>query len=428
LGLFRHLVSDNVNHVTVTRRSRKPISPISNTQRRLRYLRHAYTILVGSLIPLTPNCSAHLMHGNSISLWTLNISSGDAVYKMNTIHHQIMQHDPDIFILTDTRSDGSSIKSQWNWKDYQIRETKGVEISRNTWARRIFMGVKKHLPIIQEHSEIDGLNGRPLHVTVKTLLRGKGRNIKIIGIYAPPRSSQALYDRTHGDNRHFYEKLTTWMTSNKEKDWIMAGDFNCATSKDECHDLNRHQRSRTHYRNLLTSTWRFDWWEQRNRCLETDYTRKGWTHDEAESLRGKSIDRIASSSLFQLTEIKNRPDLFVGGTDHVWVHRQEQISDWRKPESNDDVSRQWIERRVKIPTKDQQGNAITAFQAQVKNLMNSAGIYQATINSDCEFDALYNNMTSVIVDSSFNSFGQRRQQKQRERLRSQLVTQIVQQI
>jgi exonuclease III len=350
---------------------------------------------------------------------------------MNTIHSQIMQQTPDIFVLTDTRSDGATIKSQWDWKDYQIRECKGVEINRQgRRAGGVFVGVRKNLPIIQEHSEVEGLDGRLLHVTIKMVLRGKGKRLKIIGIYAPPANSQAAYDRTDKDSRSFYEKLMAWMVTNEDKEWIMAGDFNCTLSRDECLEYFRHQSHRPHYRTLLASTMGHDWWERRDRSLEKNYTRKAWIPDQpAEDLSGKTIiDRIASSSLFQSTEINNRPDLFVGRTDHIWVHGFARITEWERQDGDEEASRQWIERRVRIPRAEEKQERIARFQGKVRQTMKLDSIKVTPIQNDQEFDMIYNTMTSVIVDSSFDAFGHRRRRETGQRPRSPQIVRLVQSI
>jgi hypothetical protein len=75
--------------------------------------------------------------------------------KMNTIYKQIIMEQSDIFILTDTKSDGITIKSQWDWQDYQIREASGLLIGHHRCRNfGVLIGVRKHLPIVQEHCDV----------------------------------------------------------------------------------------------------------------------------------------------------------------------------------------------------------------------------------------------------------------------------------
>jgi exonuclease III len=182
--------------------------------------------------------------------------SGTAL-KMNTAHGHIMNGNPDIFILTDTRSDGSTLKSQWDWNNYQVREQKGYGRSRNGG---IVIGIKQHLPIVQEHTDVPGTDGRLLHITIKTLIRGKGIWIKVIGIYAPPR----LTNYTAAED--FLGKVRTWMDSIpvKDREWIVAGDLNLTLSRTEAADQTylNYRPARTQYWKILSlpKSLGFDWW------------------------------------------------------------------------------------------------------------------------------------------------------------------------
>jgi hypothetical protein len=61
-----------------------------------------------------PQASATAINEDGISIWTLNMAGSGTALKMNMAHGHIMNGNPDIFILTDTRSDGSTLKSQWD--------------------------------------------------------------------------------------------------------------------------------------------------------------------------------------------------------------------------------------------------------------------------------------------------------------------------
>jgi hypothetical protein len=106
-GLIRHLVSGNVKHVIITRRRRSLKSRRHKSSSPHRYprtfLHHPLLIIIAVITLLSSFCSASTPGHYGLSIWTLNVSSGQTVYKMNTIHSQIMQQTPDIFVLTDTQ-------------------------------------------------------------------------------------------------------------------------------------------------------------------------------------------------------------------------------------------------------------------------------------------------------------------------------------
>jgi exonuclease III/cell division protein FtsB len=309
---FGSIARDNVKTVIVLRRSCKDHRTRSSYPRKC--LQYAY--LASILALLIPQVSAAATTSNGISIWTLNLAGTGTALKMNSVHNHIMNGNPDIFVLTDTRSDGSTLKSHWDWKDYQVREQKGYGRLRNGG---IVMGIKKHLPITQEHTDIPGMDGRLLHLTIKTIIRGKGTRIKVIGVYAPPCASESAAAAD------FFQTMRTWMDSlpAKDSDWIIAGDLNLSLSRTEASDqtFSNHRPARTEYWKILSlpKSPGFDWWTKRERNRAEDFTRRKWG-EVNDTLSGKSIiDRVASSFLFESTEIKSRPDLFIGNTDHVWV-------------------------------------------------------------------------------------------------------------
>jgi hypothetical protein len=280
----RYPIKDSVKPVNAPQRSRKHY-------RKHRQKSLQYTILACILAVIIPQASATATNNNGISIWTLNMAGSGTALKIGTVHGHIMDGNPDIFVLTDTRSDGSTIKSQWDWKDYQIREQKGYGRSRNGG---IVIGIKSHLPIVQEHTDIPGIDGRLLHVTIKTVVRGKGVRIKVIGIYAPP----YLTDSTQAED--FLGKVRSWMDTipTKDREWIMAGDLNLTLSRTEASDntyLN-HRPARTQYWKILSlpKSPGFDWWTKRERNRLNDFTRRKWGEPD-DTASGKTIiDRIAS--------------------------------------------------------------------------------------------------------------------------------------
>jgi exonuclease III len=311
------IARDNVKPVIVLRRNRKT----HQTRSIHRRTNLQYVILACILALFIPQIFA-VTTTNGITIWMLNMAGTGTTLKMNSVHNHVMNGNPDIFVLTDTRSDGSTLKSQWDWKDYQVREQKGYGRLRNGG---IVIGVKRHLPIIQEHVEVPGMDGRLLHITIKTVIRGKGTRIKVIGIYAPPCASESA---AAGD---FFQAIRSWMDTlpTKDSEWIIAGNLNLSLSRTEASDrtYHNHRSARTEYWKILSlpKSPGFDWWTKRERNRAVDFTRRRWGQVD-DTLSGKSIiDRVASSLLFESTEIRSRPDLFIGNTDHVWVHASAKI-------------------------------------------------------------------------------------------------------
>jgi len=365
------------------------------------------------LLHIAPANATPLTHG--LSIWTLNVAGGQTPLKINTIHDQIMRERPDIFILTDTRSDGSFLRSQWDWDDYQIREIGGIKATRGLSRNAgLLLGIKKDIPIIQEHQDIEGLNGRLLHVSVKVQIKNKGARFKIIGAYSPCHGSYA-------SQVEFLAKLKDWLQNVKE-DWILAGDMNLTVSPNEANygAYMRHQSAAKVYRELLTHdgvNQRTDWWATRERHLEVDYTRKDWDRYETtntnpeDSTFGKSIiDRIASTSLFSSIQIRNRPDLFVPGTDHVWVNGQALIRYWQRHPDGDmhRARKAWVERRVRIPRKEEKAAAINKFEQLIRDALESRRITPHHIENNADFDECYHALSEVIISSSSTAFGHRK--------------------
>jgi hypothetical protein len=247
-----------------------------------------YAIITCILALLIPQASATAINSNGISIWTLNMAGTGTTLKMNSVHDHVMNGNPDIFVLTDTRSDGSTLKSQWDWKDYQVREQKGYSRLRNG---RIVIGVKRHLPIIQEHTDVPGIDGQLLHITIKTVIRGKWTRIKVMGIYAPPCASESAAATD------FFQAIRSWMDTfpTKDGEWIMAGDLNLSLSWTEASDQTyyNHRLARTEYWKVLSlpKSPGFDWWTKRERNRSDDFTRRRWGQAD-NSLSGKSISTV----------------------------------------------------------------------------------------------------------------------------------------
>lgn len=134
--------------------------------------------------------------------------------------------------------------------------------------------MKRHLPIVEDHKEVEGFEGRMVQMTIKIGIRGKGTKFKLIGIYIPPFTGNSV----DNENMLFAHRLGNWLSSTQANNWLMAGDFNI------CLDQCERQSSRSfnanflkeEYRRLLTASNApgFDWWETRSRSAKEDYTRK----------------------------------------------------------------------------------------------------------------------------------------------------------
>jgi exonuclease III len=218
---------------------------------------------------------------NTLSIWTLNIAGGHTAIKLNTIYDQIMREQPDIFVLTDTRSDGNTIRAK-DWKGYQIRESKGRTRKAGPFLDSgVLIGVNRHLPIVEDHKEVEGFEGRMVQMTIKIGIRGKGTKFKLIGVYIP-RITGSYADK---ENQLFTHRLGNWLSST-HSNWLMAGDFNFCLDQCERPDprtfrTTLKQSGVEEYRRLLSAQGApgYDWWETRDRSVGEDYTRKAWRAD-----------------------------------------------------------------------------------------------------------------------------------------------------
>ena len=148
----------------------------------------------------------------------------------------------------------------------------------------------------------------------------------------------------------------------------------------------------------------------RSQLVEEDYTRKAWradvtSNDNLEDCGKLIIDRIVSSYLFQRPKIQNHPDLFVPGTNHIWVNGTTSIHNWVKQDVDNDVMRKWVGRRVKLPKKKDKSSLIHAFQTTVDAALHQKGITAQEITTNHQFDQIYNEMSNAIVTESQKTFG-----------------------
>lgn len=152
--------------------------------------KHPSMIITILLLLLFNSCNAQpISMANSLSIWMLNVCGGHNPLKMDTIHTRIMQGQLDIFILTETQSNGDLITRNWDWRDYQIWETKGMKVlNRVSLQAGVLIGIKRHIPIVIDHKEIPSMEGRVVAMTVKMVIKNKGIKFKVIGMYAPIRT------------------------------------------------------------------------------------------------------------------------------------------------------------------------------------------------------------------------------------------------
>src|SRR5438876_6865960 len=80
----------------------------------------------------------------------------------------------------------------------------------------VLIGIKTHLPIIEDHVEVIGLEGWLVQLSVKLAIRGKGVKFKIFGVYAPPAGSHIACR----------EQLFNWIATQKGDQWMIISDLN----------------------------------------------------------------------------------------------------------------------------------------------------------------------------------------------------------
>jgi exonuclease III len=198
-----------------------------------------------------------------------------------------MEHKPDIFILTDTKSDGHTIRTSWDWREYQIQESKGKPSGWYSVRHAgVLIGVRNHLMMISGHTEVLGFNHRLAHVTLKIAIDRRPTLLRIIGIYAP---SIALREGQDGmtENLAFFQALREWLrtTIKDGEHWIMGGDYNVSTRICERgithneRDAQRRILQAQAYRDILGDLTLdcYDWWETRDDIvIDRDRTRRDW--------------------------------------------------------------------------------------------------------------------------------------------------------
>jgi exonuclease III len=382
------------------------------------------TTLVFAILTLTVNAQPNPVT-NSLTIWTLNISGGHNAETMEAVHNQVKTGQPDIFVLSETKSEGGRISRAWPWEGYQIRESKGLQAGkRKSKHAGVLVGIRSHLPITLDHEEIEGLEGRVVAVTVKVAIRNKGVKFKIIGIYAPARSWGFL-DRAETEGQtEFYGKLGRWIANQEERHWIMAGDMNVITSVDDLPEAadNNHiyvEGTRA-YESMLQSTQpepAFDWWGTRERDARIDYTRKGW---HPRNRRGSIIDRIASTPIFTVDSIHNQPDPSwrVPHTDHFWVTARATIPDMKMLRLPKEQLQQWVGRRIQRPKINDKETKFGEYKEAVQKELEERASEIKEIVDEKTFETAYRQITSVVNKCGREVFGTRTLPQHRPKARS----------
>jgi exonuclease III len=358
-------------------------------------------------------------------IWTLNVAGGHTASKMNETHKHIMEYKPDIFILTDTKSDGHTIRTGWDWREYRIQESIGVLTGWHQCRHGgVLIGIRNTLTMIEGHTEVAGMEQRLAHVTIKISRGGKPTTVKVVGIYAP---AAAMYGRQNEKLQvieSFFKNLSKFLMETKEKgeEWIVGGDYNVSlrpcertgTSRDA---LKMHSERAAPYRELLANTTigGYDWWTTRDDVvISRDRTRKDWGEGR-DHIGNSIIDRFSSSNICEVVRIAPRNDLFVPGTDHLITEAKFYIKDMNTTNIDETHLRQWIERRVKLPPKDNKELLSEKFRCLVAQEVEVQGISPATISSHGDFDTLYEKTTEILTKACRTIFGNRSLTKVRVR-------------
>jgi hypothetical protein len=366
--------------------------------------------LILVLLALSPSALALPAEPNSsLSIWTLTCA-GISAMKASIIHEQVHSGLPDIFVLTNTRGIGDTLQNE-DWRQYHIRESKHEKAG-------VILGVRNKFSILDESEEIEGLEGRSIHLTVKIGAKRKGKRLKIFGLYLPPSAILAQSPLIRA-----YSALEQEMRNERHPNhWILAGDLNTVVHPNErqtfepidLHFIEAYSKALHAPRHV-----RFDWWETRERSKDTDYTRRKWGNgDEGRSI----VDRIASSDLFSNPTINNRPDLRFPHSDHIWVHGTASIDGWSGQEPSMDAMKEWIERRIKIPKPSERRDKINQFQHKIKTNLDSIKLEAQQIASQNQFDETYHALSQIITSTSTEVFGHREFQGRRRRKKSPAIT------
>jgi len=350
-------------------------------------------------------------------IWTLNVAGGHTASKMNEAHRHIMEHKPDIFILTDTKSDGSTIRTGWDWREYRIQESLGKP---SGWHRcrnaGVLIGIKNTLTMVAGHTEVEGAENRLAHVTLKLSRGGKPVILRVVGIYAPAVEgfSTDAYQREKLEMiQKFFGVLERFLTesSNKKEHWILGGDYNVTLRPDERSESSwparRHVEKATGYMKILSNDALgcFDWWGTRDDIdIKKDRTRRDWGQGR-EEVGNSIIDRFTSTDICRVYRIATRSDLFVPGTDHIITEAKFLIKDMHKTSIDEEHLRKWISRRVRPPRKEQKATLNEEFKMRAEELMNEQSALPTEIRSQNEFDSAYREMTNVITKASSQVYG-----------------------
>jgi hypothetical protein len=101
-----------------------------------------------------------------------------------------------------------------------------------------------------------------------------------------------------------------------------------------------------------------------------DYIWKEWGEgsNQDDSDKKSIIDRITSSSIFQYPLIRNYPELFVPGTDHIWIIASAVLQGWSY-HFVDSILKSWIERRIQIPKREEKWEKIEDYQDRIQQEM-----------------------------------------------------------
>jgi hypothetical protein len=278
--------------------------------------------------------------------------------QINEIHWHVMENTPDIFVLMDTRSDGHTIRSGWDWRRYRIQETHGKlsghHACRPNW---VLIGIHNTLTMAEDYTDVPGiLKHRMAQIIIRYSKRGKPVAIKVVGSCAPPLYIQ--YGRGEAisrENKDFFEQLKPWMkeTNHKIDHWIMAGDYNTTLrpiESSQCSYAAMREVATGAYRSILahSEVGLYDWWEMRDDIVPAqDRTRKGW--GEKKGTTGMSIiDRFIGSRTCIVSEMGPRNELFV--QERTTLHITEGkffIQDLDKTIVDEVHLRRWIERRIR---------------------------------------------------------------------------------
>jgi hypothetical protein len=162
----------------------------------------------GCAQPATISTAQILLAG--LVIWTINVAGGHTAAKMDAVHKHIINNKPNIFILTDTKSDGKTIHTGWNWREYRIQEAVGRPSGwYNVRHGGVMIGIRNSLSMIEGHKDIPELENRLAHVTLKVSTTGKPTNLRVIGMYTPVTTRQGR--EAVNEKYEFYKKVKEWL-------------------------------------------------------------------------------------------------------------------------------------------------------------------------------------------------------------------------